>query len=485
MSLPVFEEFEPAADCGCAGCARQRRDHALGLPVRAGGHPAAHGARRALVLVTAAGVALGGGGALATEAGAAGLVADAAAGQAGLVVDAAAGQAGLVTDRASAPGPDTPQGGAGPLHGGAHGPGPGSGPGSGPQPPPGGTPTTGQVSPQSLRKTTRAEIINRAKRWVGAEVPYSMEKYWSDGYRQDCSGYISMVWNLRGNEWTGSLDGFAERIDRTDLQPGDILLFHNPADPAKGSHVTIFGGWTDYTHTSYIAYEQTKPRTRRQATPLAYWVNADRYVAYRYKGVVGGVGGGGVSTTAAPRPAAGAAATAAPYPGESMFGPGANNADVTRLGQLLIARGAKQYYGQGPGPRWGEADRRATQAFQRAQGWKGKEADGLPGPRTWRLLVSGQGRSIGGSSGSGGPSADVQGFPGRGYFRPGQSSAYVEKLGKQLVKRGYGKHYLSGPGPRWGEADRRNVEAFQRAQGWRGGAADGYPGPETWRRLFR
>ncbi|MEU0405425.1 hypothetical protein ABZ318_35520, partial [Streptomyces sp. NPDC006197] len=62
MSVPVFEEFEPATDCGCPGCARQRRDLALGLPVRAGGHPAAHGARRALVLVTAAGVVLGGGG---------------------------------------------------------------------------------------------------------------------------------------------------------------------------------------------------------------------------------------------------------------------------------------------------------------------------------------------------------------------------------------------------------------------------------------
>ncbi|MYX76296.1 hypothetical protein GT016_27885, partial [Streptomyces sp. SID3915] len=57
MTAPVFEEYEPAADCGCAGCARQRRTAAV-LPVRYGGHPAAHGARRALVLVTAAGVVL-------------------------------------------------------------------------------------------------------------------------------------------------------------------------------------------------------------------------------------------------------------------------------------------------------------------------------------------------------------------------------------------------------------------------------------------
>jgi hypothetical protein len=69
-------------------------------------------------------------------------------------------------------------------------------------------------------------------------------------------------------------------------------------------------------------------------------------------------------------------------------------------------------------------------------------------------------------------------------FRPGADNAYVNRLGQQLVEKGFGTYYTSGPGSRWGESDRRNVEAFQRAQGWRGGAADGYPGPETWRRLF-
>ncbi|MFJ6519087.1 peptidoglycan-binding protein [Streptomyces filamentosus] len=452
MSVPVFEEIEPAPDCGCQGCARQRRDLALGLPVRAGGHPAAHGARRALVLVTAAGAVLGGGGATG--------VATALTPRAPVTPADAAGAA----DAALAS--DTPQGGRAPLHGP---------PGTQAEgaPLPGAVPTTSQISVESLRRTTRTEIINRAKTWVSAQVPYSMEKYWSDGYRQDCSGYISMAWNLRSNEWTGSLDRFAVRIDRAELQPGDILLFHNPASPTRGSHVTIFGGWTDYTHTSYIAYEQTKPRTRKQATPMAYWENSGRYLAYRYKGLVsGGTGAGATPTEAA-------------YPGGTKFGPGADNAYVTRLGRMLVERGARSYYAQGPGPKWGEADRRATRAFQLAQGWRGTEADGLPGPHTWRLLVSGGGRDIGGSSGSSGPSTDATGFPGRGSFRPGQSNAYVEKLGKQLVKRGFGKHYLSGPGPRWTEADRRNVEAFQRAQGWRGAAADGYPGPETWRRLFR
>ncbi|MFE5509321.1 peptidoglycan-binding protein [Streptomyces sp. NPDC056529] len=452
MSVPVFEEFEPAADCACPGCARQRRDLALGLPVRAGGHPAAHGARRALVLVTAAGVVLGSGG---TDAAAALFRAPDAPG------DAPGDAAADATDAVPS---DTPQGGRGPLHGG---PGPAPGPG------PTATPAAGQAATEALRPTTRAEIIDRAKLWVAARVPYSMGKYWTDGYRQDCSGYISMAWNLRGNEWTGSLGRFGEKIARADLQPGDILLFHNPADPTRGSHVTVFGGWTDDTRTSYTAYEQTKPHTRKKTTPMAYWENSDRYVAYRYKGVVsGGAGGGQTSTVPA-------------FPGAAKFGPGKKNAHVTRLGQLLVARGAKKFYAVGPDPRWTGADRRATRAFQQAQGWRGKEADGLPGPHTWKLLVTGKGRSIGGSSGSGGSSAHATPFPGRGYFRKGQSNAYVEKLGKQLVKRGFGKHYLSGPGPRWTEADRRNVEAFQRAQGWRGGAADGHPGPETWRRLFR
>lgn len=90
-------------------------------------------------------------------------------------------------------------------------------------------------------------------------------------------------------------------------------------------------------------------------------------------------------------------------------------------------------------------------------------------------------------AGAGGPppsSHGVPGYPGRAMFRPGASNAYVTQLGRQLVRKGFGRFYEVGPGPRWGEADRRAVEAFQRTQGWRGGAADGYPGPETWRRLF-
>lgn len=82
------------------------------------------------------------------------------------------------------------------------------------------------------------------------------------------------------------------------------------------------------------------------------------------------------------------------FPGAQWFGPGKSNRYVTRLGEMLVARGGRRFYSVGPGPTWGEADRLATQAFQRAQGWSGTDADGFPGAETWRRLVSNTGTSI-------------------------------------------------------------------------------------------
>ncbi|MFF8629693.1 peptidoglycan-binding protein [Streptomyces werraensis] len=76
-------------------------------------------------------------------------------------------------------------------------------------------------------------------------------------------------------------------------------------------------------------------------------------------------------------------------------------------------------------------------------------------------------------------------FPGAKYFKPGAKNSYVTQLGKALVKKGYGRFYKVGPGPEWGTADYNAVKAFQKAQGWKGSAADGYPGPETWARLMK
>jgi len=74
-------------------------------------------------------------------------------------------------------------------------------------------------------------------------------------------------------------------------------------------------------------------------------------------------------------------------------------------------------------------------------------------------------------------------FPGRQVFRLGTSDPAVTRLGTMLVARGGARFYSSGPGPRFGVADRNACAAFQRAQGWTGANADGYPGPRTWELL--
>ncbi|MFB8235349.1 peptidoglycan-binding protein [Kitasatospora purpeofusca] len=452
-----FDEVEPDDGCICGGCAARRRARLHAAPVHEGGHAAARSVRRrAAVLMAAVGTALGG----------------------GAVGAAVAAPAPAPTPGGpAAPRLDTPQGEVGGLYG----------------------ETATDERAAAAQSVTRASIVERAQRWVDQKVPYSMSRYWSDGYRQDCSGFVSMAWGLGSSQTTWTLPDFAERITKAELQPGDVLIHNDPASPRGGSHVTVFGGWTDSARTRYVAYEQTSPGATKRVTPYAYWSNSATYVPYRYKGL----STGGVSSD-------GAAATA--FPGADKFGPGADNAFVTRLGEMLVRRGGGRFYTEGPGPRWSESDRRATEAFQLAQGWRGGEADGIPGKDTWDYLVNGKGRDIDAAapppaplpappppiappppppypSPSPSPSpdgADVRetAFPGPGAFGPGAVGDQVERLGGRLVRRGFGDAYAEGPGPRWTDADRSNVRAFQEAMGWSGAEADGYPGPDTWRLLF-
>ncbi|WP_223837939.1 peptidoglycan-binding protein [Streptomyces venezuelae] len=428
-SAPAFDEIHAPEECPCAGClyeARTARRSAL---------PGHRAARAALVAGLAGGVTLVSGAGTA-------FAADSAPGEAAPQRSAASSSTGATMAAAKESGHG--QGAPGPLFGASN-----------------------YRASQDMR-LSREQIIARAQVWANAKVPYSMSRYWSDGYRMDCSGFVSMAWGLRDNQWTGSLASYGVRISKSELQPGDMLLFHNSANPVAGSHVVIFGGWANSAKTQYIAYDQTRPHTLKRTTPYAYWNNSAGYVAYRYKNLSSN--NGGESSTG--------------FPGADKFGPGANNQHVTELGRMLVQRGGGSYYTSGPGPRWSDADRKATQAFQRAQGWTGSDADGIPGKATWDYLKNGKGRNINAGGGNGSGNGGSSAFPGVQHFRPGAVNAHVNALGVQLVKKGFGKHYSQGPGERWTESDRRNVEAFQRAQGWSGSAADGYPGPETWRRLF-
>ncbi|MEV8020875.1 peptidoglycan-binding protein [Streptomyces sp. NPDC086554] len=335
-------------------------------------------------------------------------------------------------------------------------------------------PTVAADSVAARNTSTRAEILARAQAWVDARVPYSMNSSYQ-GYRTDCSGFVSMAWGLGASHWTGDLHTYGVRITKEQLQPGDMLLFHNSANPTRGSHVVLFAGWANRAHTRYTVMEQAGGRGAvKRTAPYAYFRNSSSYVPYRLKGLRDGGSSGGGGSHHKPSGA---------FPGADRFGPGARNAYVTRLGRMLVARGGGRFYPQGPGPRWTAADQAATRAFQRAQGWSGPDADGIPGAHTWRLLIDGAGHDIAGQE-SAGHAGHAPDFPGTRYFGPGRSNAHVQLLGQQLVRKGYGQSYRHGPSPAWSESDRRAVVAFQRAQGWTGADADGYPGPETWRVLF-
>ncbi|WP_371480342.1 peptidoglycan-binding protein [Kitasatospora sp. NBC_00315] len=430
-----FDEVEPDTDCICAGCTARRRARLHAASVRDGGHASSHSRRRrAAVLVAAVGTAIGGG-----------------------ALGAAATPAPGGTS--STPAPGTPQGEVSGRFGES--------------------PPADGAGRRALQGITREQIIARAQGWVDQKVPYSMSTYWTDGYRQDCSGYVSMAWGLDSSQTTWTLPDLADRITKDELQPGDVLIYNNAANPQAGSHVTIFGGWTDSTRTGYLAYEQTSPATTRRTTPYAYWSNSASYLPYRYRAL--SPAGGGASSDGAGQSTA--------FPGADKFAPGRSNAYVTELGRMLVRRGAGRFYTEGPGPDWGEADRRATEAFQLAQGWTGAEADGYPGRDTWDHLVNGTGRNIDGGSPpppttTPPPASGVPPFPGAASFAPGMSNSHVQLLGEQLVRKGFGRYYTQGPGPVWTESDRLNVQAFQLSLGLRGSEADGYPGPDTWRRLF-
>lgn len=87
----------------------------------------------------------------------------------------------------------------------------------------------------------------------------------------------------------------------------------------------------------------------------------------------------------------------------------------------------------------------------------------------------------------GGQDPQVPPFPGRDAFQLGKSHPAVETLDRGLIRKGFTKNH-DGDGYQAGRTfsryTRANVRDFQLARGWSGSDADGYPGPETWKRLL-
>jgi len=123
-------------------------------------------------------------------------------------------------------------------------------------------------------------MISRAQVWVDRHIPYSQTTTY-EGYREDCSGYVSMAWGTSKPGYTTfTMHEIAHPISKNELSPGDVLL-------CASEHVVLFGGWANSQHSEYTSYEETRPGegTVKRVTPYPYWYNTACFKPYRYNSV--------------------------------------------------------------------------------------------------------------------------------------------------------------------------------------------------------
>jgi hypothetical protein len=142
-----------------------------------------------------------------------------------------------------------------------------------------GTQTEGMVS--------RNQIIDRARSWALAHVPYDQLQLYN-GYREDCSGLVSAAWGLKQPGYTTyTLPSVAYPIQKDQLEPGDILNNRDGGGNPEDAHVLIFVSWSNGAHTQYNAYEEDPYWGGAHYTtniPYPFWPGYNQsYQPMRYK----------------------------------------------------------------------------------------------------------------------------------------------------------------------------------------------------------
>jgi putative cell wall-binding protein len=166
--------------------------------------------------------------------------------------------------------------------------------------------------PAGASAVNRAESIQRGKQWVNylsldasgsviaTGVPYSQDRFAEAtgtpvydrylGWRTDCSGFVSMCWDLRDGygrprsydtRWFAYATDKFVQISKDQLIPGDMLLRSTALDAPSGGHAVLFAGWTDASKTAYWALEQTPPTAKLGIRP---W-GQPYFHPYRYLGI--------------------------------------------------------------------------------------------------------------------------------------------------------------------------------------------------------
>jgi hypothetical protein len=145
-------------------------------------------------------------------------------------------------------------------------------------------PATAQAASSKDGPITRAEVVARSASWIADKVPYSQSDYHQNqygSYRQDCSGYVSMDWNLSSSLTTFTMGPVFHDIARSDLKPGDALYRQD----ASTQHVAMFLRWADAAHTMPTVREEADfGQIAKEDTWPASWANT--FSPKRYNNIV-------------------------------------------------------------------------------------------------------------------------------------------------------------------------------------------------------
>ena len=131
-------------------------------------------------------------------------------------------------------------------------------------------------------------MLSRAEEWYHARVRYN-EHGEHDGYREDCSGYVSFVWGLSddgGGYRTSDLYEVSTSIPKKNLTRGDVMLCSSK-DNGDG-HVALFDRWADNTETKWWSYELCLHRgctnTEHHVVPYPYQDRQSCFLEPKYGG---------------------------------------------------------------------------------------------------------------------------------------------------------------------------------------------------------
>lgn len=101
----------------------------------------------------------------------------------------------------------------------------------------------------------RSDILERAITWLDAGVKYNANSSYQ-GYRRDCSGYVSMAWQYKANPGTIYFPPFNysgtyafELGSLDELVPGDAVNRKTRIKNSAGNlvgHVMLFAGWASF-----------------------------------------------------------------------------------------------------------------------------------------------------------------------------------------------------------------------------------------------